>query len=676
MKAAGIVAVTVIAYLPAMRGGFIWDDNDYVTENACLRTPAGLAAIWTQPQESPQYYPLVFTTFWVEFHLWGLRPAGYHIVNVLLHALAAVLLWRLLRRLAVPGAYLAGLLFALHPVCVESVAWITERKNVLSCALYLGAFLAYLRFDPTDAGPAPQPRRWRWYLLAAALFAAALASKTVTFSLPAAIAVTLWYKRRRLDWRTLWPLAPLMIAGLAMGYVTAMHEKHHVGAAGAEWALSMADRVLVAGRALWFYVSKLVLPSELTFFYPRWQIDAGQWWQWLFPASAAGAIAGLWLLRGRLGRGPLAAVLVFAGTLVPALGFFDVYPMRFSFVADHFQYHAMMALLALAAAGAAVGWQRVKARPWRAAMSTVGVGLLLAMGILTWGLGGVYKDLETLYSDTLSKNDTAWVAHNNLGFELLGQRRYAEAQQHLERAIQLRPGYADAYNNLGGVMMGQHRYPEALAVFDRAIEGDPNLMCAHYNSGNVLILLGRLDEAKARLEKALSLDPGYFLAHRSLGELYLRQRLWVPGQQAYERALAGAPADVISLLGLATSLDGQRQYGRACEAYRRVLAVDDRNAIALYNLSCIRSSCIEERMRDGNEALALATLLKSQSGQELRALDAEAMALAELGRFEQAIALTQQAIEKALAAGDRDRAGTLQQRLPLYQSRTPIRIGQ
>ena len=342
--------------MPALRGGFNWDDDAYVTNNLTLRSVHGLSQIWGQLTATPQYYPLVFTSFWLEYHLWGLNPLGYHVVNVLLHALAAMLLWRVLVRLQLPGAWLAAGIFALHPVAVESVAWVTERKNVLSAVFYFAAALAYLRWrdDGTTTTGLRATSSWRslvLYLLSLALFICALFSKTVTASLPAALLLVIWWKHGRIAGRDVWPLLPFFVAGAALGLVTSWLERTHVGANGPEWALSFFDRCLIAGRALWFYAGKLFWPANLTFIYPRWQIDPGIWWQWLFPAAAIALVMILWSLRGRIGRGPLVAVLFFAGTLLPALGFANVYPMRYSFVADHFQYLASVGLIVLAAAG-------------------------------------------------------------------------------------------------------------------------------------------------------------------------------------------------------------------------------------------------------------------------------------------------------------------------------------
>lgn len=281
--AAAIVALVVIGYIPALRCGFIWDDDLYVTGNATLRDGAGLNRIWLEVGATPQYYPLVFTTFWLERRVWGIAPASYHLTNVLLHAATAVLLFAALRRLRVPGAWLAAVLFAIHPVQVESVAWITERKNVLSGLFYLAAFLAYMRFCGVEQQSDSGRRPWKFYALSLLFFVAALLSKTVTCTLPAAIVLILWWKQKWFRWRNIWPLIPMALLGFAAGLFTAIMERQHVGAQGPDWDFSLLERALIAGRAVWFYVLSILAPVNLMFIYPRWQIDAGEWWQYLFP---------------------------------------------------------------------------------------------------------------------------------------------------------------------------------------------------------------------------------------------------------------------------------------------------------------------------------------------------------------------------------------------------------
>ena len=514
-----LVAITFSAYFPALGGGYIWDDDDYVTANDTLRSVQGLGRIWGEIGATPQYYPMVHTSYWLEYHLWGLNPAGYHLVNVLLHATSAMLLWRLLARLGLPGAWAAAAIFAVHPVHVESVAWITERKNVLSGVFYLSALLAYLRFGFEPGETTPRNTRRRWYGLSLLLFLAALLSKTVAGSLPAAVLLILWWKRGRIRWVDVYPLVPFFVLAIALGLLTATMEKHHVGAQGGEWNFSPADRCLIAGRALWFYAGKLVWPTYLTFIYPRWQIDSGSWWQYLFPGMALAVIAVLWLLGRRIGRGPLAAVLFFAGTLVPALGFFNVYPMRYSFVADHFQYLASLGLIVLAVGA---GAQAVTGRGTRGRQAGVAfvACLVVVLGALTWRQGHVYANLQTLWRDTLTKNPAAWLAHNNLGLILSENGNVDEAIAHLDEALRLFPDYVEAHNNLGIALAGQGRTDEAIRHYTRALQLQPNHPEVHTNLGAALARQGSIEDAIAHHTKALRLQPKLAEAYNNRGNAY------------------------------------------------------------------------------------------------------------------------------------------------------------
>ena len=398
-----LLALTVLVYLPSLRATYVWDDDEYLINNPTLREFRGLVRIWTEPRASPQYYPLVFSTFWVEYHLWGLWYPGYHAVNVLLHALNALLLWRLLRRIEVPGAWLAAAVFAVHPVHVESVAWITERKNVLSAAFYFAALLAYLRFAPLDESePAARGAR-RWYALALVLYVAALGSKTVTCSLPVALLLLYWWKRGSLEWRDVRPLVPFFAVGLYLGLQTAWLEKYHVGTIWLRWDISPLGPLPDRRAGIWFYAGKLAWPSPLIFIYPRWQIDTGAWWQYVYPLAALATLLALWMARHRIGRGPFASVAFFALTLFPALGFIDTAPMRYSFVADHFQYLASVGLITLFAALGAIVARRLRAgRRWPRAL--VAGALFLVLGTLTVRQCVAYGSRWTLWTDTLAKD--------------------------------------------------------------------------------------------------------------------------------------------------------------------------------------------------------------------------------------------------------------------------------
>ncbi len=564
-----LVLLTIAAYLPALRAGFVWDDDMHVTGNATLRTLDGLRRIWLEPRALPQYYPLVHTTFWLEYRLFGLAPFGYHLANVLLHAGNALLVWTVLRRLAVPGAWLAGAVFALHPVHVESVAWVTERKNVLSTAFYLGSALCLLRFFAVDArddnaradDAAERPLSWAWYFGGFALFLGALLSKTVTASLPAAVLLVLYWKKGRIAARDVVVSLPLFAVGATFGLATAWLERHHVGAQGEAWDLSIVERCLIAGRAVWFYAGKLVWPHPLAFIYSRFEIDARAWGSYLFPLAALAAAAALWLLRGRIGRAPLVAVLCFGGTLFPALGFFNVFPMRYSFVADHFQYLASIGLIALGCAAVVRAARRYGVG--RAA-TTAAAGLALgSLAAATFVQTFAYCDAETLWRDTLAKNPGAWMAHTNLGLLLVGKGEVEEGMAHYRESIRLEPTLVEPRLNLGEQLIRQERFAEAIAVIEEAVRVRPGHAMARYNLGTALARSGRYAEAIVQLTEAVRLLPDFAEAEYNLATAHLKLDRLPDAEEHYRRTLRVRPDHANAHANLAAVLE---RTGRSAEA--------------------------------------------------------------------------------------------------------------
>jgi tetratricopeptide (TPR) repeat protein len=523
-----VFIVCIVAYFPALQAGFIWDDHPGHVTRPELRSLAGLARIWTDVGATQQYYPLLHSAFWVEHRLWGDSPFGYHLVNVLLHATSACLLAALLRRLSIPGAWFAALLFALHPVCVESVAWISEQKNTLSIVFYLSAGLVYLRYS--------ERQTTRDYIIATTLFLLALLTKTITATLPAALLVILWWRNGRLDGkRDVLPLTPWFALGVGAGLLTASVEQTQIGAQGTDFTLDPIERVLLAGRAIWFYTAKLFWPAELIFIYPRWQIDASEAAQWVFPLTALGLI-GILFWRRKQNRGALAGALLFGGTLFPALGFVNVFPFVYSFAADHFQYVASLAIFALVAAAGTSALSRFPA--WT---SRCTAALVLAMlGILTWEHARTFRDVFTLYETTLAKNPAAWMAHNNLAIALVDTGRAADALPHYERALALRPNYAEAENNLGYALNKLGRPADALPHLSRAIQLNPKYADAHNNLGTVFMALGRPADGIAGFTEALRLVPAHSIARFNLG---------------LALASTGKPADAISHFQEALRLD-------------------------------------------------------------------------------------------------------------------------
>ncbi|MDP1890037.1 MAG: tetratricopeptide repeat protein [Gemmatimonadaceae bacterium] len=513
-----LIAAVFVAYAPALAGDLLWDDAAHITVGA-LQGWDGLARIWLDPGATQQYYPVLHSAFWVEHRLWGSSVLGYHLVTAALHALAACLVALLGQRLAIRGAWIAGFLFALHPVHVESVAWISEQKNTLSLVLALLSVLAWLRFDESRA-----PRHW---ILAFLLFALALGAKTVTATVPCALLVLVWWRRGAIAWRRdVLPLLPWLVLGIAAGLGTAWVERHVIGAIGTEFTLSPLQRLLLAGRAVWHYLATFLWPAHLVFTYPRWSIAPASVLAWAYPAAILALGAVLWRARHRT-RAPLAAMLVFAGMLFPVLGFLDVYPFRYSFVADHFQYHANVALCMLAGSRLALLRERAEAGVARRIVSGAVCTMLLALATLTWREASHYRDAESLYRATIAGNPTSWMAHHNLG-RLVSRKAGGlnEAIAHFQAAIALKPDHARAHYSLGVALQRVGRAAEAVPHFEAAIRfepGNPELVAnSHYIAGDILRRdPARLDEAIAHLREAVRRKPKVAQGHNTLGEALL-----------------------------------------------------------------------------------------------------------------------------------------------------------
>jgi len=493
----GLLITTLIAYRPVWNGLPVWDDDAHITKPE-LRSVAGLIRIWMQPGVTQQYYPLVHSVFWLEHRLFGDLAAGYHIVNIMLHCFSALLLVMILRKIGVPGARLAGVLFALHPIQVESVAWISELKNTLSGFFFLSAAFVYFKFD--------HARKPKHYIIAFLLFLCGLFAKSVIATLPMALLVVLWWKRGRIYWkRDIAPLLPLFIVGIIFGVFTAWMERRYIGAEGADFNFAFIDRCLIAGRAVWFYLFKLLLPVDLIFIYPRWNINSFAVWQYLFPVVFLLVAITFWVLRNR-SRAPLAVLLYFVITLFPALGFFNVYPFRYSFVADHFQYLACIGPLTAAATCMVKGTGLLREKFRRPAQWLL-LGILPSVFfLLTWRQSGMYRNAETLYRTTLTKND-CWWAHNNLALLFSDRGRTDEAMAHYQKAIELKPDFFQAHNNLGILLADRGRTDEAIAHYRKLLEIKPDYTDAHNNLGILLAKSGRIDEALAHFRKALEIRP-------------------------------------------------------------------------------------------------------------------------------------------------------------------------
>jgi len=710
--ALGILAITlltVLAYFPVLtEGGFIWDDDDYLTKNRLLHDLPGLARIWT-PRQTHQYYPLVFTTFWLEYQIWELNPLGYHLVNVIIHIANALLLWRVMHVLRLPllTGWLIAAVFALHPVHVESVAWITERKNVLSGLFYLLAALAYFRFDPmrdddADRSPPSRTSPWFFYALSLLAFVAALLSKSVTCSLPAALILVMLFRRQRLSIRRLLPLIPFFIVGVIAALHTAHLEKTTVGASGIDFDLSFIERCLIASKALLFYPFKLLIPWPVMFVYPRWSIDAGNplaYWSLL-----AVAIIGLLTLAAYVKnrRAPFIGLAYFAGTVFPAIGFFNVFPHRYSFVADHFQYLASIGVIALVI-GVLTQLLRSSIRLGFAAAVIVPI-----LFFITLTQSSTYQSAETVWRDTLRKNDTAFLAHTNLANILLrnteplltaGRPDRAaplvnEARSHAQRSIELDPESPTAHATLSEAMrmqvhIGSAEHPglleEALIHQQTAIDlarrhtGDvppehlPPIMAGHYFSlGRLLELLDRPEEAADAYHLSLRIVPENTTVLASLANLLVRRERLDEAVELYLRLLSIDGNDFAALGSLASVYERRGDYRAADAYYRRALDVApgiDQLVQVVTRLIRLLADCPDPEVRNFEDAVFFAERLADLSR---RRDPAALLVLSDVyfraGRPDDAVAVGESALTVARQAGLHALARQIEQALANYAS--------
>jgi protein O-mannosyl-transferase len=511
-----LAVATVLVYQKAWHAGFIWDDDLYVTQNKLLTAPDGLSRIWFSLDSPSQYFPLTYTSFRLEYLLWGSYSPAYHWGNILLHTANALLVWRLLWVLRLPGAWLAAAFFALHPVQVESVAWISERKNVLMGLFFLLALLAWVKFVE-----ASYRERGKYYGLALFFYALALFSKTTACTLPAALLLILWLKKARIDWRRLVQIGPFVALGLGMGLVAMWWERYHQGTLDEFYGVGLPERFLVASRALWFYAGKLLWPANLLFSYPRWTVSVGNPldYAWLLATVVAAML--IYFARRRLGRGPAVAALFFVATLGPVLGFITLYTFRYSFVADHYQYLASIGPLALAAAGITRAVDFVGPGK-RFIQSVLCAALLVSLAVLSWGQCAMYADLDRLWWSTIAGNPDSWMAHNNIGISLARKGRTQEAIDHFNRALELNPHHDEADYNLANALLRLNREDEAIPHYEAALKINPVNTRAHFNLAAVLAHKGRVEEAIVHYNKVLETYPNDPVVHKNL-EKILRQ---------------------------------------------------------------------------------------------------------------------------------------------------------
>ena len=626
-QALALALLVAVSYLPALEAGFVWDDLIFV-EEAAVHDWSGLWSIWFSPadiEKEGHYWPIVYTSFWLEHKLWGLAPLGYHAVNVALHLVNVLLAWFLLQRLAVPGAWVIAAVFAVHPLHVESVAWVMERKDLLSALFYLAAALTWIRFVKS-----PRPGR---YALALGLFAAALLSKSIAVTLPAALLIYHWWQAGSVRRTDLVRLAPFF--GVAL-VITALDLSFYTSREPLALGYSLVERVLIAARALWFYAGKLVWPAGLAVIYPLWEVSAADPVAWAYVAGAATLAAGLWFGRQRLGRGPLAGILFFAVTLSPVLGFVDYGYMQFSLVADRFQYLAGLGVMAVLLGAARCGVDRLPG-PSRKAAAGALVLVLAMLGALTWRQAGIYRDEITFFSHILAHNPDARDAHLNLVGPLSEAGRLEEALDAARAAVEQRPDHSLAYSNLGRTLVLLKRFEDAEVVLRTALELDPRNATAHQNLGEALRQQKRYREAIATYRAALAIKRDYAAAYGGLGAALFESERYEESFSALERALAldpGAPSAGKTALFAGRAA---RELGRSRAAelqFRKAAALTPGSAEPLLELSKVLFA--QDRAAEAEEYLERAR--QSQPNDPFT-LHMVAEALRTAGSHQQAVAV-------------------------------------
>jgi protein O-mannosyl-transferase len=663
-----LAATTIFAYRPAWHGGFLWDDDDYIINNELLTAPDGWQRIWFSLDSPSQYFPLTYSTFRIEHALWGLNTTGYHWVNLLLHIGSAFLVWAVLAGLKVPGSWLAAAIFALHPVQVESVAWITERKNVLMGFFFLLTLLAWVGFiDGRTRRPGI------FYCLALIFYVLALSAKATACTLPAALFLILWLQEKPVTMRRIIQIVPFVVLGIGMGLLAVWWERYHQGTnRGVFTFLSPIERILVASRAVWFYLSKIFWPFNLTFIYPRWNISPMDLLNYIWLLAGVAACAAIYFLRRHLGRSVEVAAAFFVATLTPVLGFIMLFTFRYTFVADHYQYLACIGPIALTSAGIVSLSDRFT--QYRAAIISAALFVVASLGALTWRQAATYVDIEMLWRTTLARNPECWMAHTNLGLVLLQQGKIDDGIAHYRSALEMQPDSWDAEYNLGTALLGKGQVDEALLHCERAVRMRPTDPDALVSLGNALYQKGRIDEAIAYYQKAITEHPDHFLAHYSLGHALLEKGELDGAIQVCRSALLLRSSDADCHTTLAIALEEKGNPAEAIPHYQKALELAPESISTLTNLAWLLATSQDASLRNGPKALELARqadrLVGGTNSHVLRSL---AAAYAENGEFPNAIRTARSALQLARMRGEDSLSADLDQQIALYQLGMPYR---
>ena len=557
--------MAIVVYLPALRGGFIWDDRMYLTQGTLMRRP--LWKLWVAP-DAIDYLPLTYTLYWLQWRIWHDSAVAFHLVNVLLHGGTAVMLWRVLRRLQVRGAWMAAAIFAVHPVCAESVAWIAEEKNTLSLLLAAIALLLYLKSEA-------RPRR---YWMAVVTFALALFAKPAVIMFPLILLLLAWWKRGAITRTEYLQTAPFFALSAIFVPVTIWYQRRSIGTEHIPLG-GIGERLAQVTKAAWFYLSKLLLPRDLMFFYPNWKHSGLDGFAVAGMVALIAVAACLWRMRAPWGRGPLVALACFWALLLPVLGLFDMAWMQFAPVADHYQYPAMIAAITLVVSGITnptYSFRKSRDENVGHLQIIIAAAILVVLGALTFMQARHYRDEDTLWRATLERNPQAWAAWAGLGLTASEHGDAPTAIADLKRAAELNPQYSAVHNNLGAEYQKNGDVEAAIAEYDAAVRINPRLAAAQYNLGVMLLRQKRSAQAESHLARAVELMPNSSPAEAKLGSALLDQGKLETAEQHLARAARLDPASFEAHAYLAECLREQGKSEQAFAEYQKAIALQGR----------------------------------------------------------------------------------------------------
>jgi len=720
-KFAILAAVSLLVYIPAMRAGFVWDDDSMLTENIIVQND-GLYQSWFTTKQG-NYWPTTWTSYWLEHKFWKLNPAGYHITNILIHTACVLLIWRILLQLNIPGAFAAALVFAVHPVNVESVAWIAQRKTILAMLFFLLSLFCYLRFDRTG--------KKTFYILSVALFILAMLSKGSVVGLPIVILLCVWWLKGTIGRRDIMRSMPFFAVSAMMSVVEIWFQYNCAIGEDVVRSDSFLSRLAGAGWAVWFYLYKAVLPIHLIFIYPRWKIDASNPVSYVPGLLLIVLLALVWWYRHSWGKAVFFALSFYIVMLLPVLGFFNIYFMRYSYVADHYQYVSIISVIALAVG---VIYRYLGLGVLRVAV----ILALMILGTAVWQRSNAYRTAETLWYDTLAKDPNSWMAHNNLGSALQLQGKYEEAVHHyretlkvkpdsdkayynlgmayglrgksdeaigyFKKALQINPYYAEVYCNMGIVLQEQGKLQEAIDCYQKGLSINPNDADAQNNWANALLALGKPDEAINHYEQALQIRPDYAQVHNNLGIIFRSQGKIDEAIKHYRKAIQIKPdyaeahnnlantlvsqgnldeavshfREALRLKGdnadicynLALALQSQNKFDEAIVPYRQALRLKPNWPLPMNGLALILATHPNPAMRDPNQAIELAERAdKLTNNRNPAVLNTLAASYASAGRFDQAVTTAQKALDLASANKNNNLSDQIRKKLELYRQK-------